>query len=139
MNREEGKYSTLESLIKKKKKAAQLQKIPLTNKSRPSPRTSQLYTQDNNATFCQVVADWFAALMSISIKRLPTTRTVVNNPLMNKTKNTPVLNECGIDLEHPLLPIDIAAKRAERIAKEKKAVTPEQLAKLQLIKGIVEA
>ncbi|XP_019771668.2 helicase domino isoform X2 [Dendroctonus ponderosae] len=136
MNREEGKYSTLESLIKKKKKSPTLQKIPLTNKSRPSPRTSQLYTQDNNSTFCQMVADSFTALKSLAIKRLPTTRTVVNNPLMNKTKNTPVLNECGIDLEHPLLPFEIAAKRAERIAKEKKALTPEQLAKLQMLKAV---
>ncbi|ENN70317.1 hypothetical protein YQE_12828, partial [Dendroctonus ponderosae] len=105
-------------------------------KQRPSPRTSQLYTQDNNSTFCQMVADSFTALKSLAIKRLPTTRTVVNNPLMNKTKNTPVLNECGIDLEHPLLPFEIAAKRAERIAKEKKALTPEQLAKLQMLKAV---
>lgn len=77
----------------------------------------------------------FDTLKAITNKRQPTTRTVVNNPLMNKTKNTPLLSDCGIDLEHPVLPVEVAARKAERIAKEKKTVTPEQMAKLQLMKG----
>jgi len=54
---------------------------------------------------------------------------------MNKNKNTPILNDCGIDLDHPVLPVELASRRAERLAKEKKTVTTEQIAKQQLLKG----
>ncbi|ERL92757.1 hypothetical protein D910_10066, partial [Dendroctonus ponderosae] len=103
---------------------------------RKSPEPKQENNCDNASTIVCPKGEFYVATYSLAIKRLPTTRTVVNNPLMNKTKNTPVLNECGIDLEHPLLPFEIAAKRAERIAKEKKALTPEQLAKLQMLKAV---
>ncbi|KAL1491858.1 hypothetical protein ABEB36_012391 [Hypothenemus hampei] len=136
IQREEGKINPLESLARKKKKQAQMQKVQLQNKARPSPRTSQLYAQDNNTTYSQLLSDRFDTIKTITNKRMSTTRTVVNNPLMNKTKSTPVLNECNIDLDHPVLPVEVAARRAERIAKEKK-VTPEQMAKLQLMRGIV--
>ncbi|XP_066144904.1 helicase domino isoform X1 [Euwallacea fornicatus] len=136
MHREEGKYNSLENVMRKKKKAAQLQKLPLPNKSRHTLRTSQLYTQDNNTTFSQTLSERFDTLKAITNKRLPTPRTVVNNPLMNKSKNTPVLNDCGIDFEHPVMPVELAARRAERIAKEKKTVTSEEMAKLQLLKGV---
>ncbi|KAJ8986042.1 hypothetical protein NQ317_013927, partial [Molorchus minor] len=116
-----------------------MQKFAVQTKSTRPMRTSQLYTQDNNSTFSQLMNERFEALKSIANKRMPTTRTVVNNPLMNKTKHTPVLNECGIDIEHPVLPVEVAARRAERIAKEKKTMTPEQqmAARLQIMKGII--
>lgn len=38
-------------------------------------------------------------------------------------------------MDHPVLPVDLAARRAERLAKEKKTVSTEQIAKLQLLKG----
>ncbi|XP_074029357.1 domino helicase isoform X2 [Leptinotarsa decemlineata] len=139
MQREEGKQGGLDSFLRKKKnKANALQKYPMTTKSNRSMRTSQLYTQDNNSAFSQIMCDRFEALKNISNKRMSTIRTVLNNPLMNKTK-APVLNECGIDLEHPVLPVEVAARRAERIAKEKKTMTPEQhhAARLQLMKGII--
>ncbi|KAJ8964537.1 hypothetical protein NQ314_004832 [Rhamnusium bicolor] len=144
MQREEGKQLILDSSLKKKKnKAGALQKFTVQTKSNRPMRTSQLYTQDNNATFSQVMVERFEALKSVANKRMPTTRTIINNPLMNKTKHTPVLNpilnECGIDLEHPMMPVEIAARRAERIAKEKKIMTPEQqiAARLQMMKGII--
>ncbi|KAG5881999.1 hypothetical protein JTB14_028600 [Gonioctena quinquepunctata] len=140
MQREEGKQNSLESYLRKKKNKAAMQKYPITTKSSRSIRTSQLYTQDNNSAFSQIMSDRFEALKSIANKRMSTIRTVLNNPLMNKTKNTPVLSECGIDLEHPVLPVEVAARRAERIAKEKKNMTPEQqiaAARLQIMKGII--
>ncbi|KAJ8955138.1 hypothetical protein NQ318_009031 [Aromia moschata] len=140
MQREEGKQLGLDSALKKKKnKAGAMQKFAVQTKSSRPVRTSQLYTQDNNSTFSQVMVERFEVLKGIANKRMPTTRTVVNNPLMNKTKHTPVLNECGIDIEHPVLPVEVAARRAERIAKEKKSLTPEQqmAARLQIMKGII--
>lgn len=64
MHREEGKFGSLESAMRKKKKAAQLQKLPLPNKSRPPPRTLQLYTQDNNSTFSQMLSERYSLLKS---------------------------------------------------------------------------
>ncbi|XP_076250256.1 domino helicase [Rhynchophorus ferrugineus] len=139
MHREEGKYGSLDNAIRKKKKSGQLPKMALPNKSRPPMRTSQLYTQDNNSTFSQMLVNRFDILKSITNKRMPTARTVVNNPLMNKNKNMPLLNDCGIDLEHPILPVEVAARRIERLAKEKKTATPEQLAKIQLMKATLLA
>lgn len=140
MQREEGKQLGLDSTFKKKKnKTGGLPKFAMQTKSSRPMRTSQMYTQDNNLTFSQVMVERFEALKGIANKRMPTTRTIANNPLMNKSKHTPVLNDCGIDLEHPVLPVEVAARRAERIAKEKKSMTPEQqiAARLQMMKGII--
>lgn len=138
LQREEDKRLGIDSSFKKKKnKIGKIQKLTLPSKTR-SLRNSQLYLQDNNSTFPSIMCDRFEALKNTANKRVPATRILINNPLMNKTKNTPVLNECGIDLEHPVLPVEVAARRAERIAKEKRTLTPEQqiaAAKLQLMKG----
>lgn len=139
MQREEGKQLGLDNYIKKKKnKAGALQKYPLLTKTSRSMRTSQLYTADNNSAFSQTMANRFEALRSIANKKAPATRTVITNPLLNKSKHIPVLNDCGIDIEHPVLPVEVAARRAERIAKEKKTMTPDQqMARIQMMKGII--
>lgn len=138
IQREEDKRLGIDSSFKKKKnKIGKIQKLTLPSKTR-SLRNSQLYLQDNNSAFPSIMCDRFEALKNTANKRVPAARILINNPLMNKTKNTPVLNECGIDLEHPVLPVEVAARRAERIAKEKRTLTPEQqiaAAKLQLMKG----
>ncbi|XP_060528585.1 helicase domino isoform X2 [Cylas formicarius] len=138
MHREEGRYPLIDSILKKKKKTGQLPKFPVQKSGRPA-RTAQLYAQDNNSTFTQIMNERFETLKAISNRRLSSTRTVINNPLMNKTKNLSTLNECGIDIDRPVLPVEVAARRAERIAKEKKTMTPEQLAKVQMMKGILTA
>lgn len=46
--------------------------------------------------------------------------------MLKNAKHAAVLNDCGIDLDHPVLPVEVAARRAERMAREKKAMTPEQ-------------
>uniref|UniRef100_A0A6P7G1I3 Helicase domino-like isoform X1 n=1 Tax=Diabrotica virgifera virgifera TaxID=50390 RepID=A0A6P7G1I3_DIAVI len=140
MQREEGKQLSLDNFMKKKKnKAGPVQKYPMPTKSSRSMRTSQMYTQDNNSSFSQIMADRFEALKAL--KKVPPPKLGVNNPLLNKTKHapSPVLNECGIDIEHPVLPVDVAARRAERIAKEKKNMTPDQqiAARLQIMKNLM--
>lgn len=138
IQREEDKRLGIDSSFKKKKnKIGKIQKLALPSKTR-SLRNSQLYLQDNTSAFPQIMCERFESLKNTSNKRVPATRILINNPLMNKTKNTPVLNECGIDLEHPVLPVEVAARRAERIAKEKRTLTPEQqlaAAKLQMMKS----
>lgn len=122
--REEGKQVFDTSPRKKKLKGNLPYKFPMQNKSGRPMRTSQLYAQDNNASFTQSMLKRYDALKSVANKRNSTTKTVVNNPSLKNPKHAAVLNECGIDLDHPVLPVEVAARRAERIAREKKA--PEQ-------------
>lgn len=89
-------------------------------------RTSQVFIQDNNSTFSQIMTQRYDTLKGMANKKSMSTKTLVSNPLLKNPKHTAVLNDCGIDLEHPVLPVDVAARRAERIAREKKAMTPEQ-------------
>lgn len=89
-------------------------------------RTSQVYIQDNNSTFSQLMMQRYDTLKSMASKKSTSTKSMISNPLMKNPKHTAVLNDCGIDLEHPVLPVEVAARRAERIAREKKAMTPEQ-------------
>lgn len=141
IQREEDKRLGIDSSFKKKKnKVGKIQKMTLPSKTR-SLRNSQLFLQDNNSAFPQIMYDRFEALKNTATKRVPAARILINNPLMNKTKNPPVLNDCGIDLEHPVLPVEVAARRAERIAKEKRTLTPEQqqIAKLHLMKGFMSS
>lgn len=89
-------------------------------------RTSQVFIQDNNSTFSQIMMQRYDTLKSMATKKSVTTKTMISNPLLKNPKHTTVLNDCGIDLEHPVLPVEVAARRAERLAREKKAMTPEQ-------------
>ncbi|KAF5308527.1 hypothetical protein FQR65_LT06192 [Abscondita terminalis] len=138
MPREEGKQ-IFDTAARKKKNKNVLYKLPTQTKSNRSMRTLQLYTQDNNCTFSQLMIQRFEALKTLSTKRITTTKSVVNSPSLKNPKHTAVLNECGIDIDHPVLPVEVAARRAERIAKEKKSLTPEQqlavAQRIQLIKG----
>ena len=44
----------------------------------------------------------------------------LNNPLLKNPKHSAVLNDYGIGYDNPMSPVQVAAKRAERIAREKK-------------------
>ncbi|XP_031350086.1 helicase domino isoform X2 [Photinus pyralis] len=134
--REEGKQ--IFDTTPRKKKNKLLYKLTVQTKTNRPMRTSQLYTQDNNCTFSQLMIQRYEALKSMSTKRTTTTKTVLNSPALKNPKHTAVLNECGIDIDHPVLPVEVAARRAERLAREKKSMTPEQLAmaqRIQLIKA----
>lgn len=126
--REEGKQVFDTSPRKKKQKTPTVyNKFPVqpTKANRPM-KTSQLYSQDNNANFSQVMIQRFDSLKGLSSKRTTTTKTVLNNPLVKNPKHMAVLNEHGIDLEHPVMPVVVAARRAERFARDKKSLTTEQ-------------
>ncbi|KYB25569.1 hypothetical protein TcasGA2_TC034326 [Tribolium castaneum] len=138
IQREEGKQVFDSSVRKKKNKSGSMQKFPFQQKSNRPMRTSQLYTQDNNSKFSQIMMQRYDALKTISNKRAPPQRSVSNNPSLKNPKHTAMLTDCGIDLDHPVLPVEVAARRAERLAREKKPLTPEQqLARFQMMKGML--
>ena len=83
-------------------------------------RTSQLFLQDNHASLTKQHSDRFEACKAIAAKRTPTLRPTLANPMLKNPKHAAVLAESGINYEQPLSPIQVAANRADRIAKEKR-------------------
>lgn len=129
--REEGKQIYDASAARKKKNKNVYNKYPIQTKSHRPIRTSQLYSQDNNSSFSQIMIQGYDSLKTIANKKTTTTKTVLNNSIQKNPKHTAVLNECGIDLEHPVLPVEVAARRAERLAREKKSAVTAELVQAQ--------
>ncbi|XP_060893619.1 E1A-binding protein p400 isoform X1 [Labrus mixtus] len=122
--REEGKL-VYEANPKKKTKS-----IYKSKNSRPL-RTCQIYTQDDNATHIQLYNSRFELMKIIASKRSPPIKPLLGmNPFQKNPKHASVLAESGISYDKPLPPIQVASQRAERIAKEKKALAEQQKAQL---------
>ncbi|XP_049618487.1 E1A-binding protein p400 isoform X1 [Syngnathus scovelli] len=120
--REEGKLM-FEANPKKKTKS-----IYKSKNSRPL-RTCQIYTQDDNATQIQLYNSRFELMKIIASKRSPPIKPLLGmNPFQKNPKHASVLAESGISYDKPLPPIQVASQRAERIAKEKKALAEQQKA-----------
>ncbi|XP_066466184.1 E1A-binding protein p400 isoform X10 [Tiliqua scincoides] len=102
-----------------------------TKNSRPL-RTNQLYAQDEGATHTQLYTNHFEVMKLIAGKRSPPIKPLLGmNPFQKNPKHTSVLAESGINYDKPLPPIQVASLRAERIAKEKKALAEQQRAQQQ--------
>uniref|UniRef100_A0A8C8A2F5 E1A binding protein p400 n=1 Tax=Oryzias sinensis TaxID=183150 RepID=A0A8C8A2F5_9TELE len=96
--------------------------------SRPL-RTCQIYTQDDNASQIQLYNSRFELMKIIASKRSPPIKPLLGmNPFQKNPKHASVLAESGISYDKPLPPIQVASQRAERIAKEKKALAEQQKA-----------
>uniref|UniRef100_UPI0037E70BDD E1A-binding protein p400 n=1 Tax=Semicossyphus pulcher TaxID=241346 RepID=UPI0037E70BDD len=120
--REEGKL-VYEANPKKKTKS-----IYKSKNSRPL-RTCQIYTQDDNATHIQLYNSRFELMKIIASKRSPPIKPLLGmNPFQKNPKHASVLAESGISYDKPLPPVQVASQRAERIAKEKKALAEQQKA-----------
>ncbi|KAM6943691.1 E1A-binding protein p400 isoform 1-T1 [Lycodopsis pacificus] len=120
--REEGKL-VYEANPKKKTKS-----IYKSKNSRPL-RTCQIYTQDDNATHIQLYNSRFELMKIIASKRSPPIKPLLGmNAFQKNPKHASVLAESGISYDKPLPPIQVASQRAERIAKEKKALAEQQKA-----------
>ncbi|XP_035292088.1 E1A-binding protein p400 isoform X2 [Anguilla anguilla] len=120
--REEGKL-VYEANPKKKTKS-----IYKSKNSRPL-RTCQIYTQDDNSTHIQLYNSRFELMKIIASKRSPPIKPLLGmNPFQKNPKHASVLAESGISYDKPLPPIQVASQRAERIAKEKKALAEQQRA-----------
>ncbi|KAJ9595704.1 hypothetical protein L9F63_013117, partial [Diploptera punctata] len=125
--REEGKI-IYDTNPKKQKKTKSMYKLPPQTKTNRPMRTSQLYMQDNNSTYTHLYIQRFETIKNVSNKRTPTVKPLLVNPSLRNPKHAAVLAECGIIYDQPLTPIEVATRRAERIAKEKKtAQTPAVL------------
>ncbi|XP_053327504.1 E1A-binding protein p400 [Spea bombifrons] len=117
--REEGKLM-FEANPKKKTKS-----IYKTKNSRPL-RTSQIYAQDEGATHTQLYTNHFELMKMTAGKRSPPIKPLLGmNPFQKNPKHAAVLAESGINYDKPLPPIQVASLRAERIAKEKKALVEQ--------------
>ncbi|XP_075689043.1 E1A-binding protein p400 isoform X2 [Rhinoderma darwinii] len=117
--REEGKLM-FETNPKKKTKS-----IYKTKNSRPL-RTSQIYAQDEGVTHTQLYINRFELMKMTAGKRSPPIKPLLGmNPFQKNPKHASVLAESGINYDKPLPPIQVASLRAERIAKEKKALVEQ--------------
>nr|CAD7588965.1 unnamed protein product [Timema genevievae] len=117
--REEGKLLFDPSPKKQKKTKSGMYKFPSQTKTNRPMRTSQLYMQDNNLTSTQIFVQRFDAIKGVSNKRTPTVKPLLANPSVKNPKHAAVLAENNINIDCPLTPVEIAARRAERILKEK--------------------
>ncbi|KAJ8043052.1 hypothetical protein HOLleu_09980 [Holothuria leucospilota] len=124
--REEGKI-LYDSNPKKQKKNKNIYR---TKSNRPM-KTGQLHAQDSNASHSGLFNSKFDGMKAAIAKRTPFCKQVLNNPLLKNPKHSAVLNEMNISYDKPMTPSQVAAKRAERIAKEKKQQQEQQQQRLQ--------
>ncbi|XP_033101073.1 helicase domino-like [Anneissia japonica] len=115
--REEGKI-LYDTNPKKQKKSKGLYKSM--TKNNRIMKTSHLHTQDNNSSHTMLYSNKFDQIKVAVGKRQPYLKQVLNNPLLKNPKHSAVLQDYSINYDKPLLPLQVAAKRADRIAKEKK-------------------
>lgn len=111
--REEGK---LMDSPKKQKKNKGLKSSPM----KRTLRTAQQFQSDNNASFSKFARSKFDIIKNVFLKKSPQLKQVLVNPTLKNPKHVQLLAEFGINsFDGPLTPQDIAAKRIERITKEK--------------------
>ncbi|XP_075917896.1 uncharacterized protein LOC142917085 [Petromyzon marinus] len=92
-------------------------------KSRQPLCTSQIFAQDEHTTQTELFSAKFELAQSSAAKRRMSLKPVLGTNLFQKNpKHVSVLSESSISYEKPLSPVQVAALRAERIAKEKKDV-----------------
>lgn len=82
-------------------------------------RTSQLYDHDKNNSFTLMCIQRIDTVKMVSSKRPEPTKPLLVNPSLKNPKHAVVLADHGIQYDSPLSPIEVATRRAERIAKEK--------------------
>ncbi|XP_018099649.1 E1A-binding protein p400 isoform X2 [Xenopus laevis] len=95
-------------------------------------RTSQIYAQDEGTTRIQLFATRFELMKIIVGKRSQPSKPLLGgNPFQKNPKHASVLAESGINYDKPLPPTQVASLRADRIAKEKKALVEQARAQQQ--------
>jgi E1A-binding protein p400 len=110
---------------KKKKQEKKNLSQPLPKPNRPI-KTATLFKQDDNRAWTQMFGNRFGSIKAVALKRAPTTKPLVVNPVPKNSKHAQVLSESGISYDAPLNPISVAANRAERIQKEKQRTQQDQ-------------
>ena len=110
---------------KKKKQDKKSLPQPTPKPNRPI-KTATLFKQDDNRAWTQMFGNRFGSIKAVAMKRAPTTKPLVVNPVPKNSKHAQVLSESGISYDAPLNPISVAANRAERIQKEKQRTQQDQ-------------
>ncbi|XP_072000525.1 E1A-binding protein p400-like isoform X2 [Engystomops pustulosus] len=86
-------------------------------------RTSQIYAQDEGSTHSQLYTTRFELMKMTAGKRSAPIKPLLGmNPFQKNPKHASVLAESGISYDKPMQPTQVASLRADRIAKEKKAL-----------------
>jgi E1A-binding protein p400 len=112
--REEGKL--LDS-PKKQKKNKTLLKTSMKNSR--SPRTAQLYQNDNNASFVKLTKTKIDVIKSSMLKKQPHLKKYMGNTPLNQ-KHLSVLSDLGIaNYDLALSPVEIALRCHERLMQER--------------------
>jgi len=124
--REDGKVISNYNIKNKK----QPKSIYKTKNVRPL-RTEQLYSQEGVRNFSSLYDIRFGSMMEMGSKRPATQRGTMVSPSAKPTKHAAILAEHGITYDSPMLPSQLAAKRAERIASDKKKQQQQQQAQQQ--------
>lgn len=119
--REEGK------LIENPKKQPKKTKNPTKPQSPPKPiralRTSQLFINDNNNSFTKLMKSNFDFVKAAYMKKAPQLKQILVNPSMKNPKHAAVLAEFGVtNYDQPLSPVEIAARRAEKMKERNRTV-----------------
>lgn len=112
--REEGK------LIENPKKQPKKSKNPTKPLSPPKAiralRTSQLFINDNNNSFTKAMKSNFDFIKTAYLKKAPHVKPILVNPSLKNPKHAAVLAEFGVtNYDQPLSPVEIAARRAEKM------------------------
>lgn len=128
--REEGK------LIENPKKQPKKSKNPTKPLSPPKAiralRTSQLFINDNNNSFTKLMKANFDFIKAAYSKKAPQVKQVLVNPSMKNPKHAAVLAEFGVaNYEQPLTPVEIAARRAEKMKERNRTVGVMQQQQVQ--------
>lgn len=126
--REEGK---LIDSPKKPKKSKNLLKTAMKNSR--TPRTAQLYQNDNNNSFIKLTKMKFDAIKTALIKKQPQLKKYMGNTALNQ-KHLAVLNEMGIvSYDIPPSPTEIAHRCYERLLQDRNMAQQkmEQQVKIQ--------
>lgn len=132
--REEGKL--IENPKKQPKKSKNPFKPPSPPKTIRALRTSQLFINDNNNAFTKLMKSNFDFIKAAYMKKPPTLKQVLVNPSMKNPKHAAVLSEFGVtNYDQPLSPIDIAARRAEKI-KERNRNLPGSIQQQQTVQQL---
>lgn len=112
--REEGK---LIDSPKKQKKSKNLLKTAMKNSR--TPRTAQLYQNDNNNSFTKLTKMKFDAIKAAMTKKQPQLKKSSNNTPLNQ-RHLAVLNDIGIvNYDLPPSPLDIAHRCFERLIQDR--------------------
>ncbi|XP_035827815.1 helicase domino isoform X2 [Aplysia californica] len=89
-------------------------------------RTEQLYSQEGLKNYSHLYDNRFTSMMEIGSKRPAAMRQTIVNPAAKPTKHAVILAEHGINYDNPMTPSQLATKRAERIAADKKKQQQQQ-------------